>query len=104
MYGSQTIFGHGSQRRCRHSTAAGLAACQPGVLPAAQVQQAVADNASLPQIDWQMATSWPPSLDTIFGGAQTVAARVSAMTSGKFNISARAAGELAPGLEVLNVV
>jgi len=84
--------------------AAGLAACQPGVLPAAQVQQAVAENPSLPTIDWQMATSWPPSLDTIFGGAQTVAARVTAMTSGKFNITARAAGELAPGLEVLNVV
>ena len=84
--------------------AAGLAACQPGVLPAAQVQQAVAENPSLPQIDWQMATSWPPSLDTIFGGAQTVASRVSAMTKGKFNITARAAGELAPGLEVLNVV
>jgi len=43
-------------------------------------------------------------LDTIFGGAQTVAARVTAMTNGKFNITARAAGELAPGLEVLNVV
>ncbi len=84
--------------------AAGLAACQPGVLPAAQVQQAVAENPSLPTIDWQMATSWPPSLDTIFGGAQTVAARVAAMTGGKFNITARAAGELAPGLEVLNVV
>ncbi len=84
--------------------AAGLAACQPGMLPAAQVQQAVAENPSLPQIDWQMATSWPPSLDTIFGGAQTVAARVAAMTGGKFNITARAAGELAPGLEVLNVV
>lgn len=84
--------------------AAGLAACQPGVLPAAQVQEAVAENSSLPQIDWQMATSWPPSLDTIFGGAQTVAERVTAMTGGKFNITARAAGELAPGLEVLNVV
>ncbi len=84
--------------------AASLAACQPGVLPAAQVEQAVAENPSLPTIDWQMATSWPPSLDTIFGGAQTVAARVTAMTNGKFNITARAAGELAPGLEVLNVV
>ena len=84
--------------------AAGLAACQPGMLPAAQVQQAVADNPSLPSIDWQMATSWPPSLDTIFGGAQIVAERVAAMTGGRFKITARAAGELAPGLEVLNVV
>lgn len=83
---------------------AGLAACQPGVLPAAQVQQAVAENPSLPTLDWQMATSWPPSLDTIFGTAQYLGERVSALTGGKFKITARAAGELAPGLEVLNVV
>jgi TRAP-type mannitol/chloroaromatic compound transport system substrate-binding protein len=63
-----------------------------------------ATDASLPTIDWQMATSWPISLDTIFGGAQTFAERVSAMTGGKFKITPRAAGELAPGLEVLNVV
>jgi len=84
--------------------AAGVAACQPGALPAAQVQQAVADNPSLPTINWQMATSWPISLDTIFGGAQVVAERVAALTNGKFTIDPRAAGELAPGLEVLNVV
>ncbi len=64
----------------------------------------MADDASLPTIEWQMATSWPPALDTIFGGAQTVADRVAALTQGKFIIEARAAGELAPGLEVLNVV
>jgi len=59
---------------------------------------------ALPTIEWQMATSWPTSLDTIFGGAQTLADRVAAMTGGKFKITPRAAGELAPGLEVLNVV
>ena len=61
-------------------------------------------DSGLPTIEWQMATSWPVSLDTIFGGAQTLADRVSAMTGGKFKITPRAAGELAPPLEVLNVV
>ena len=61
-------------------------------------------DSALPTVEWQMATSWPVSLDTIFGGAQTLADRVSAMTGGKFKITPRAAGELAPGLEVLNVV
>lgn len=61
-------------------------------------------NSSLPTIQWQMATSWPVSLDTIFGGAQIFADCVAAMTGGKFKIAPRAAGELAPGLEVLNVV
>ncbi|MCP4359564.1 MAG: ABC transporter substrate-binding protein [Chloroflexi bacterium] len=64
----------------------------------------VQNDSALPTIEWQMATSWPVALDTIFGGAQIVAERVAAMTSGKFMIAPRAAGELAPGLEVLNVV
>jgi TRAP-type mannitol/chloroaromatic compound transport system substrate-binding protein len=58
----------------------------------------------LPKITWQMATSWPLSLDTIFGGAQVFAERVAAMSGGRFKISPKPAGELAPPLEVLNVV
>lgn len=61
-------------------------------------------NTALPTIRWQMATSWPISLDTIFGGAKVFADRVAAITGGKFKITPRAAGELAPPLEVLNVV
>jgi TRAP-type mannitol/chloroaromatic compound transport system substrate-binding protein len=71
---------------------------------AKEVEEAVAQDSSLPELDWQMATSWPVALDTIFGGAQVVADRVAALTGGKFKITPRAAGELAPGLEVLNVV
>ena len=55
----------------------------------------------LPTLTWEMATSWPTSLDTIFGGAQTVADRVTAMTGGKFTINARAGGEVVPALEIL---
>jgi TRAP-type mannitol/chloroaromatic compound transport system substrate-binding protein len=62
------------------------------------------DTSNLPTIKWQMATSWPLSIDTIFGGAQVLAERVKALTNGKFIIEPRAAGEIAPGLEVLNVV
>jgi TRAP-type mannitol/chloroaromatic compound transport system substrate-binding protein len=66
--------------------------------------EAIAQDSSLPEINWQMATSWPVALDTIFGGAQVFAERVAAMTSGKFKIDPRAAGELAPGTQVLDVV
>ncbi|MBK4730886.1 TRAP transporter substrate-binding protein [Oxynema sp. CENA135] len=59
---------------------------------------------SLPRIRWQMATSWPKTLDTIFGGAQSVCDRVAAMTDGRFQITPFAAGELAPGLQVLDAV
>lgn len=62
------------------------------------------DTANLPNIQWQMATSWPPSLETIYGGATVLADRVAALTGGKFKITPRSAGEIAPALEVLNVV
>jgi TRAP-type mannitol/chloroaromatic compound transport system substrate-binding protein len=73
----------------------------------AQKTQSTANKpeiADLPTVQWQMATSWPPALDTIFGGAQVLAERVAALTGGKFTITPRAAGEIAPALEVLDVV
>jgi TRAP-type mannitol/chloroaromatic compound transport system substrate-binding protein len=72
--------------------------------PVAQAPEAVAQDTSLPELTWDMPTSWPVALDTIFGGAQVFAERVSVLTGGRFTINPRAAGEVAPGLEVLNVV
>ncbi len=87
------------------ATALGVAGCeQAALMSPAQIESAVAEDAGLPAIEWQMATSWPPDPNSIFWGAQLVAARVAAMTNSKFVIQPRAAGELAPGLEVLNVV
>ncbi len=77
---------------------------QAGLIPPLQIENAVAEDAHLPVIEWQMATSWPADLDSIFWGAQLVANRVAALTGGKFLIRPRAAGELAPGLGVLNAV
>ena len=83
----------------------GVAGCeQAGFMPPVQVESAVAADASLPAVEWEMATSWPPDLDSIFWSAHLIAERVAALTNGKFVIRPRAAGELAPGLEVLNVV
>ncbi len=69
-----------------------------------ELTEVIQAEKGLPEIEWQMATSWPLGLDTIFGGAQVFAERVAAMTNGKFKITPRAAGELAPGLQVLDVV
>ncbi|MCE7983997.1 MAG: ABC transporter substrate-binding protein [Caldilinea sp. CFX5] len=80
--------------------AAGCAAQEVGVAP--QAESAAAQE--LPELTWDMPTSWPVALDTIFGGATTFADTVSALTGGRFKINARPAGELAPGTEVLNVV
>ncbi len=61
-------------------------------------------NFSLPNIRWRMATSWPHSLDTIFGGALTISQRVNELSGGRFQIRPYAAGEIVPGLEVLDAV
>ena len=57
-----------------------------------------------PAIEWRMATSWPPSLDTLFGTAHAIADHVKAATNGQFVITVTAAGELVPGLQVLDAV
>jgi TRAP-type mannitol/chloroaromatic compound transport system substrate-binding protein len=87
------------------AAATGAPAAQPESAPATTAPaSAPAQAEELPTLEWRMATSWPTSLDTIYGGAVTVAERVAAMTSGKFQINTYAAGELVPGLEVLNAV
>ncbi len=58
----------------------------------------------LPIINWEMATSWPLGLDTIFGSAQRFSERVSALSGGRFTITPRPAGEIVGGLEVLDAV
>jgi TRAP-type mannitol/chloroaromatic compound transport system substrate-binding protein len=56
------------------------------------------------QVRWRLASSWPKSLDTIYGGAETVAKRVSAATGGRFQISVYGPGELVPALGVADAV
>ena len=48
------------------------------------VSQAIAQTPSLPNIRWRCASSFPKSLDTIYGGGEVVAKRVEAITGGKF--------------------
>ncbi len=70
--------------------------------------EALADEAagdsSLPEIQIDMATSWPLSLDTIYGGAVVFADTLSALSGGRFTVNPRAGGELVGGLEVLPAV
>ncbi|MEO8151467.1 MAG: TRAP transporter substrate-binding protein [Rhizobacter sp.] len=55
-------------------------------------------------IRWRLASSFPRSLDTIFGAAETFSKSVSAMTGGKFQISVHAGGELMPAFGVVDGV
>jgi TRAP-type mannitol/chloroaromatic compound transport system substrate-binding protein len=55
-------------------------------------------------IRWRLASSFPKSLDTIFGAADVFAKKVSDMTGGKFQISTHAGGELMPAFGVVDGV
>lgn len=57
-----------------------------------------------PTINWRLASSFPKSLDTIYGAADVFAKRVAQLTDGKFNIRPYAEGEIVPGLQVLEAV
>ena len=53
---------------------------------------------------WRLASSFPKSLDTLFGVADVFAKKVSDMTGGKFTITTHAAGELMPAFGVVDGV
>jgi TRAP-type mannitol/chloroaromatic compound transport system substrate-binding protein len=59
---------------------------------------------SQPTINWRLASSFPKSLDTIYGAAETFTKRVAALTGGKFNIRVFAGGEIVPALQVMDAV
>jgi TRAP-type mannitol/chloroaromatic compound transport system substrate-binding protein len=61
-------------------------------------------HAQAPQVKWRCASSFPKSLDTIYGGADTVSKRVAVASAGRFQIQLFAAGELVPGLQVADAV
>jgi TRAP-type mannitol/chloroaromatic compound transport system substrate-binding protein len=59
---------------------------------------------SAPKIKWRITSSFPKTLNTIYGGAETFAKHVSEATDGNFQIQVFPAGEIAPGLEAANEV
>lgn len=79
----------------------GLAGGAAGTAAASGQRVGLSD---LPDLEWEMPTSWPLNLDTIFGGAEVFAEEVGRLTGGKFVITARAGGEVVPALEILQNV
>ena len=56
---------------------------------------------SMPKVQWRLASSFPKSLDTIYGAVDIFAKAVSDMTDGNFKIQTFAAGEIVPAFGVL---
>jgi len=61
-------------------------------------------QSNFPRVEWRMATSWPESLDLVFGTAKLICDRVSKLTTGNFVITPFPAGGIAPPLEILDSV
>ena len=55
-------------------------------------------------IRWRLASSFPKSLDTIFGAAEVFAKEVGVMSGGKFQISVAPPGEIVPAFGVVDAV
>jgi TRAP-type mannitol/chloroaromatic compound transport system substrate-binding protein len=77
------------------------AAAAPAV--AALAAPALAQTAA-PEVRWRLTSSFPRSLDILFGTAERVAQRVAEMTENRFQIRTFPAGEIVPGLQVLDAV
>ena len=59
---------------------------------------------SSPEIKWRLTSSFPKSLDTLWGSSETFAKYVAEATDNKFQISTFAAGEIVPGLQAMDAV
>ena len=72
------------------ATVGGVAAAGATVLAAPAIAQAA------PKITWRVTSSFPKSLDTIFGAADTMAKFVSESTDGNFTLLGESSTEGAP--------
>ena len=55
-------------------------------------------------VKWRLTSSFPKSLDTLYGAAQTICRVTGEMTDGKFALQPFGAGEIVPSLQVLDAV
>ncbi|MEO8755197.1 MAG: TRAP transporter substrate-binding protein [Casimicrobiaceae bacterium] len=83
------------RRRFLEATGLGIAGAVLGAPATAQAQA---------EVRWRCQSSYPKSLDTIFGGAEHICKRVAAATNGRFQIQLFGPGEIVPGLQVLEAV
>jgi len=84
-------------KRRQFLQAAGLAAAATAVAGPAVAQ-------SLPELKWRLTSSFPKSLDTIYGAAEAFAKAVAEASDNRFQIQVFAAGEIVPGLQAADAV
>src|SRR5258707_519208 len=87
----------GTMKRRQFLRAAGLAAAATAVAKPAIAQ-------SMPELKWRLTSSYPKSLDTIYGASEAFAKSVAEASDNKFQIQVFAAGEIVPGLQAADAV
>src|SRR5437868_6846091 len=86
------------RRKFLRASAVGSAAVAASGLAAPAIAQ------SMPTLNWRFTSSFPKSLDTLWGAGERMARIVAEATDNKFQIRTFAAGEIVPGLQVLDAV
>ncbi len=73
-----------------------------GLAAAAVASPAVAQ--SMPEVRWRLTSSFPKSLDTLYGVSEVFAKRLAEITDNRFVVQSFAAGEIVPGLQAMDAV
>jgi TRAP-type mannitol/chloroaromatic compound transport system substrate-binding protein len=79
-----------------------LKAASIGLVTTAVAKPAIAQTN--PAIKWRLTSSFPKSLDTLYGAMETIAKMVAEATDNQFQIQTFAAGEIVPGLNAMDAV
>jgi TRAP-type mannitol/chloroaromatic compound transport system substrate-binding protein len=99
--GKKAITGH-SHRETLMKRRDFIKAGGIGLAGAAVAAPAIAQ--AMPDLKWRLTSSFPKSLDTIYGAAEVFSKAVAEATDNKFQIQVFAAGEIVPGLQVADAV
>ncbi len=87
-----------NRRKLVRTGAIGAAAAAATAVAAPAIAQ------GMPEVKWRLTSSFPKSLDTLFGGSELFAKLIGEMSDNKFQIRVFAAGEIVPGLQVADAV
>lgn len=79
-----------------------MAAGATGAVAAAVAAPAIAQT--LPEVSWRCASSFPKSLDALYGPLDTMTKQIAEATDGRFKIQCFAAGEIVGAFQTLDAV
>ena len=86
------------RRFIRTAGIGGATVAAAGTLAAPAIAQ------SMPELKWRLTSSFPKSLDTLYGAADVLAKNIAEATDNKFQIRVFAAGDIVPGLQVADAI